>query len=79
MSAWYIFTTLGFYPVNPANGEFVLGNSQVKKATIYLSDKKYLEITNNKINSETATYNNIDLDKILHYKQLMQGGKLIFK
>jgi predicted alpha-1,2-mannosidase len=41
MSAWYILSILGFYPVNPANGEFVLGSPQVKKATIHLAgDKK---------------------------------------
>jgi len=31
MSAWYIFSALGFYPVNPASGVFVLGMPQVKK------------------------------------------------
>jgi putative alpha-1,2-mannosidase len=30
MSAWYILSTLGFYPVNPASGEFVLGSPQVE-------------------------------------------------
>jgi predicted alpha-1,2-mannosidase len=44
MSAWYILSCLGFYPVNPANGEFVLGSPQVKKTTIHLSDNKTFTI-----------------------------------
>jgi predicted alpha-1,2-mannosidase len=34
MSAWYVMTALGFYPVNPANGVFVFGTPLVKKATL---------------------------------------------
>ena len=44
MSAWYILSTLGFYPVNPASGEFVLGSPQVKKATLQLAKNKSLTI-----------------------------------
>jgi predicted alpha-1,2-mannosidase len=38
MSAWYILSTLGFYPVNPTNGEFVIGAPQIKKATLQLAN-----------------------------------------
>ena len=34
MSAWYIFSALGYYPVNPVSGEFVQGEAQVRKARI---------------------------------------------
>ena len=44
MSAWYIFTTLGFYPVNPANGEFVFGHPQVQKIKIKLPNEKIFSI-----------------------------------
>jgi len=37
MSAWYILSSLGFYPVNPASNEFVLGAPQLKKATLHLA------------------------------------------
>ena len=43
MSAWYIFSTLGFYPVNPASGEYVIGQPQIKSATVYLKDGKLLQ------------------------------------
>ena len=39
MSAWYIFSMLGFYPVNPANASFVVGYPQVDRAVIESGDK----------------------------------------
>ncbi len=84
MSAWYILSTLGFYPVNPANGEFVLGSPQVKKATIHLAGNKKF-IIGAKNFSEKAIYNDIRIlngNKIsqtfITYKEIMNGGNLIF-
>lgn len=45
MSAWYIFSTLGFYPVNPANGEYVLGIPQVSRATVTLRNGSVLIVS----------------------------------
>jgi len=77
MSAWYIFTTLGFYPVNPANGEFVLGMPQVKKATVHLKDRKKLEISAGDSYS-SVTFNGQALNLQLNYQELMKGGELMF-
>lgn len=84
MSAWYIFSTLGFYPVNPANGEFVLGSPQVKKATIHLAGNKKF-IIGAKNFSKKAIYNDIRVlngNKIsqpfITYHEIMNGGNLIF-
>lgn len=44
MSAWYIFSALGFYPVDPASGMYVLGAPQVEKATVTLSGGKKLVV-----------------------------------
>jgi len=41
MSAWYVFSALGFYPVNPASGVYALGSPAVDKATIHLDAKRY--------------------------------------
>ena len=41
ISAWYVFSALGFYPVNPASGVYVLGSPMVPKATIRLDPKHY--------------------------------------
>jgi predicted alpha-1,2-mannosidase len=42
LSAWYVFATLGFYPVVPASGEFVLGSPQVRAARLRLAGGKSL-------------------------------------
>jgi len=40
MSAWYMFTAMGFYPVNPVSGELVFGAPQLPKVTLQLSEGK---------------------------------------
>jgi predicted alpha-1,2-mannosidase len=44
MSAWYIFTAMGFYPVNPANGAYVFGTPLINSATISLAGNKKFDI-----------------------------------
>lgn len=39
MSAWLVFATLGFYPAQPAHGEYVLGLPLVDRATLRIGDK----------------------------------------
>jgi predicted alpha-1,2-mannosidase len=85
MSAWYILSTLGFYPVNPVNGEFVLGSPQVKKATIKLSKRKIFAIEA-KYHSTSPIYNEQQLlngktlkTPFISYLDIMKGGMLTFK
>ncbi len=85
MSAWYILSTLGFYPVNPANSEFVLGSPQVKKAVIHLSKNKNFSILTKNF-SEQNIYNEnrfLNGKKILNpfitYQEIMNGGSLTFE
>jgi predicted alpha-1,2-mannosidase len=84
MSAWYILSTLGFYPVNPANGAFVLGSPQVKKATIHLSNNKTFTIQSTNF-SEQAIFNearflngNKIINPFITYQEIMSGGNLTF-
>jgi predicted alpha-1,2-mannosidase len=85
MSAWYILSSLGFYPVNPANGEFVLGAPQVKKATLHLKSNKTftIEATNfstENIHQEKPKLNNADLSRpFITYSEIMNGGSLNFQ
>ena len=44
-SAWYIFTAMGFYPVCPGSGEYVLGAPYFKKMTLHLENGKDVVIT----------------------------------
>ena len=85
MSAWYILSSLGFYPINPANGEFVLGVPQVKNATIHLKNNKKFTISTSNFSednsySNTQTLNNIELSKpIINYSDIIKGGTLNFQ
>jgi predicted alpha-1,2-mannosidase len=41
MSAWYVWSALGLYPLNPADGKYVIGSPLVEKATLQLDPKYY--------------------------------------
>jgi predicted alpha-1,2-mannosidase len=73
MSAWYIFSSLGFYPVNPSNATYVLGNPQVKNATVHLGNNKKLTITNTSKN-EIQLNNKIVKGPIVLHKDLLDGN-----
>lgn len=85
MSAWYILSTLGFYPINPANGEFVLGSPQVKKATIHLSKNKTFTIQANNFSEQNIfnkarfLNNNFIKNPFVTYQDITKGGTLIFE
>lgn len=81
MSAWYIFTSLGFYPVCPGSNEFVLTTPLFEKTTMQLANGKTLTIKANQ------PANNHYIDKVilngeiieknyLLYEQIMEGGTL---
>jgi predicted alpha-1,2-mannosidase len=83
MSAWYIFSTLGFYPVNPGNGTFVFGVPQAKKIIVKLAKSKELVIslTLDKQNVsvfEVQLNGKKILDHSVAYSTLIKGGKLEF-
>jgi predicted alpha-1,2-mannosidase len=85
MSAWYILSSLGFYPVNPAGNEFVLGSPQLKKATLHLPEGKQLVIESRDF-SETSWYNDtrilngIQIKKtFITYEEIINGGSLTFE
>nr|MBP7105479.1 GH92 family glycosyl hydrolase [Fermentimonas sp.] len=44
MSAWYMFSAMGFYPVNPVSGELVFGAPQLPKTTLNLDNGKTFTI-----------------------------------
>jgi predicted alpha-1,2-mannosidase len=84
MSAWYILSALGFYPVNPANGEFVLGSPQLKRATLHLTDGRNfvmeaMNISNDNFYVQKSYLNNKPLDRVyITYNEIMNGGNLRF-
>ena len=84
MSAWYIFSVLGFYPVNPCGGEYILGAPQVPEAEILLPSGKVFRII-----AENWTEDAVYVDKVelngeeipvgsISHKDIVSGGELKF-
>jgi putative alpha-1,2-mannosidase len=82
MSAWYIFSSLGFYPVFPASQEYVFGSPLFDKATINLPDgKKFaVEALNNSpenIYIQQVELNGQKLSKgFISHQDILNGGLL---
>ncbi len=84
MSAWYIFTALGFYPVCPASDRYVIGSPAVPKAVLHLSNGKKLTMTAKNL-SDTNIYvqsvklNGKDWQSVyLPYPEIKNGGTIEF-
>lgn len=84
MSAWYIFSALGFYPVNPADGNYVIGTPLFEKTEITLeNNKKFIveakNISDKNIYIKEILLNGKKLDRYyLTHKEIVDGGKLVF-
>lgn len=88
-SAWYVLSALGFYPVNPANGVYVIGSPVVDKAVIHLDPKYYKGKTftivaeNNSpknVYIQSATLNGKPLTRSwFTHEELAAGGELVLK
>ncbi len=85
MSAWYVFSALGFYPVNPASGHYVLGSPMVDEAIIHLPDGKTFHIKTINQGAQNVYVKSITLrgEKLtgvhLTHQDLVNGGELIFE
>ncbi len=85
MSAWYIFTALGFYPVCPGSNEYVIGSPSVKKATMNLSNGKSLTVeaedqSDSNIYVQSVTINGKPWNSVfLPQKTIATGGTILFK
>ncbi|MGJ1346696.1 GH92 family glycosyl hydrolase [Sphingobacterium siyangense] len=84
-SAWYVFSSLGFYPVSPASGEYVIGSPQFDKVTLNLENGKKVNIQAkqqgaNQVYVDQLTWNGKPYShNYIRYKDLLQGAKLDFK
>jgi predicted alpha-1,2-mannosidase len=88
-SAWYVLSAIGFYPVSPASGVYVLGSPAVDKATIHLDPKfqkggEFTIIAENNspknVYIQSATLNGEPLTRSwISHTELVAGGKLVLK
>jgi predicted alpha-1,2-mannosidase len=84
MSAWYVFTALGFYPVNPSSGQYMIGSPAFGKATLQLANGKRFTVTaeNNSATNlyiQSANLNGKPLTApVIGYDEIVAGGSLRF-
>lgn len=83
-SAWYVFSAMGFYPVCPGTGEYVLGSPLFDKITLTLENGKTFEIIANNNSKENIYINNAHLQgkelnrNFITHDEILKGGKLVF-
>jgi putative alpha-1,2-mannosidase len=84
MSAWYIFTALGFYPVCPASDYYVIGSPAVKKAVMHLSSGKKFTMLADSLSDQNIYVQSVKLNgrkwttPFLPYRELKSGGTIVF-
>lgn len=85
MSAWYIFSALGFYPVAPGSDEYQIGSPIINSATINLENRKRLRITVRNQGEENKYVNSVSVNgrklkgTALKHSDIMNGGEIIFE
>ncbi|MGB0789764.1 MAG: GH92 family glycosyl hydrolase, partial [Marinirhabdus sp.] len=85
MSAWYIFSSLGFYPVTPGNNTYIIGAPLFKKATVNLGQGKQFAIIANTVSNknkyvQSATLNGKKLNcTYITHAEITAGGTLVFE
>jgi predicted alpha-1,2-mannosidase len=84
MSAWYIFSSLGFYPFAPGSDQYSLGSPAVDGAQIQLSEGKTLEIIAKNQSAKNVYVKTVSLNgqvlnrNYITHSEIMSGGKLVF-
>lgn len=85
MSAWYIFSSLGFYPVCPASGQYVIGTPSVNEAVVHLENGKKFKIQTENYSSKNIYIKSVWLNgkkwnkSFINHSDIMNGGELVFK
>jgi predicted alpha-1,2-mannosidase len=85
MSAWYIFSSMGFYPVCPGSNEYVIGSPCIEKATINLDNGRKFEMIAEGLSGKNIYIQSVKLNgkryekSYITHDDIMNGGKLIFK
>ena len=84
MSAWYVFSSMGLYPMNPASGEYEIGSPIFEKSTINLPGKKTFVIEAENVSDknfyiQSATLNGVPFNQTaITHQQIVKGGVLHF-
>ena len=82
MSAWYIFTAFGFYPVNPASGDYMIGSPMFAKMSLRLANGKTFSVTAENNSAENVYIQSATLDghpltaPFIRWEDIMSGASL---
>ncbi|MEH6406118.1 MAG: GH92 family glycosyl hydrolase [Leeuwenhoekiella sp.] len=84
MSAWYLFSSLGFYPVAPGSVDYALGSPAVKEATLHLESGKTFMVEAKNQSAKNVYVKKVELNgkalttPFITHDDVMNGGKLTF-
>ena len=84
MSAWYVFTALGFYPVTPGSNEYIIGRPFLPRATLHLPNGKRFTIVAEGLDDAHAYVGSVTLNgeplqrAFLRHDEITAGGELRF-
>ena len=82
MSSWFVFSSMGFYPVCPVGGQYAIGTPLFDKVTIHLSDDKQFEIVAHRKNPSDFYIRSMKLNGktyrsyVLRHDDIVRGGRL---
>lgn len=85
MSAWYILSAIGFYPLNPFSGEYVYGTPEFDQVDIKLANGKVFSVKKRGQTSQNKYVKRILLNgqevtsRSVNHQTLMSGGELVFE
>ncbi|MGP1479502.1 MAG: GH92 family glycosyl hydrolase [Capnocytophaga sp.] len=85
MSAWYIWSAIGLYPMNPASTEYQFGRPLFDKVTIHLPNGKTFTIIAKNVSKDNKYIQSVKLNGkeymkwFLSHQELLNGGELVFE
>ena len=85
MSAWYMFSAMGFYPVDPVSGNYVFGAPQMPKIVLNLANGKTFTVIAEGLSEENKYVESITLNgepytkNYITHEDIVNGGTLVFK
>lgn len=85
MSSWYIFTTLGFYPVNPVSLQYVIGSPHLEEAVVKLESGKSFKVIAKSVSDKNIYIQSAKLNGVPHnlpfitHDEIMKGGVIEFE
>jgi predicted alpha-1,2-mannosidase len=85
MSAWYVMSALGMYPVSPGSGYLVLGLPRFSQASVYVNSSTSFRIKANNLSPKNRYVQSVKLNgepymmSYLPIETVLQGGELVFQ